>query len=90
MAANYIISQTKKFWRAFDKLTVPEQDLVTAKIDILKNDPFYPSLRSKKLKSYPGHYECSVNMDIRLIWRFEDGRIILLLNIGHHDILKNY
>ncbi|MDR2692650.1 MAG: hypothetical protein LBB74_00335 [Chitinispirillales bacterium] len=56
----------------------------------LEDDPFYPSLRTKKLKGKSGRYESSVNMDIRLIWRFENGKIILLLNIGHHDILKNY
>ena len=30
----------------------------------------------------------SVNMDIRILWRYESGTIILLLEIGHHkDIL---
>jgi len=90
MTAKYIVVPTKKFWRAFEKLTVTEQDLVMDKIKLLEDNPFHPSLRSKKLNGSSGHYESSVNMDIRIIWQYEDGRIILLLNIGHHDILKKY
>jgi mRNA-degrading endonuclease YafQ of YafQ-DinJ toxin-antitoxin module len=90
MVVSHIISYTRKFRRAFEKLTGGEQDLVMGKIKILKSNPFYPSLRSKKLKGKPGYYESSVNMDIRIIWRFSNGRIIILLNIGHHDILENY
>lgn len=32
-------------------------------------------------------------MDIRLIWRFDDeseDKIILMLDVGHHDVLKKH
>ena len=90
MAANYIIIYSKKFWRAFEKLTEAEQDLIMDKLELLEDDPFYPSLRSKKLNGTSGYYESSVNMDIRIIWQYENGRIILLINVGHHDVLKKY
>jgi mRNA-degrading endonuclease YafQ of YafQ-DinJ toxin-antitoxin module len=90
MAANYIILYSKKFRRAFSKLTKAEQELVMDKIELLEDDPFYPSLRSKKFHARSEYYECSVNMDIRILWQYENGRIILLLNVGHHDMLKKY
>lgn len=43
--------------------------------------------RSKKIKGLDNVFECSVNMDIRIIWYYEDSKIILLLDVGHHDIL---
>ena len=29
-------------------------------------------------------FEMSVNMDIRILWKYENGVIILLLDVGHH------
>jgi mRNA-degrading endonuclease YafQ of YafQ-DinJ toxin-antitoxin module len=60
------------------------------KVSLLAEHPFYPSLRSKKLKGRFGHFESSVNMDIRIVWRYENRKIIILLDVGHHDILKKY
>lgn len=58
-------------------------------MSILGRDPFYPSLRTKKMKGYFGEYESSVNMDIRIIWQFDDddNEIIVALDVGHHDVL---
>ena len=32
-------------------------------------------------------FECSVNLDIRIIWFYEGEQLILLLDVGHHDML---
>ena len=32
----------------------------------------------------------SVNMDIRIIFEFDSETIIILVDIGHHDILKKF
>lgn len=29
-------------------------------------------------------------MDIRIIWYYENQELIVLVDIGHHDILKNF
>ena len=51
-------------------------------------NPFYLSLRTKKVQGLDNVFEMSVNMDIRILWRYENGVIILLIDIGHHkDIL---
>ena len=35
-------------------------------------------------------YESSINMDICVIWYFEDNATIILADVGHHDILKQF
>lgn len=49
-----------------------------------------PSLRVKKFKAQPIFFEFSVNMDIRVIWFYEGESLVALVDIGHHDVLKNY
>lgn len=62
--------------------------MVAEKLRVLVENPFYPSLRSKKIQGLVGLFECSVNMDIRILWRYEGGDIILLLDVGHHSIVN--
>ena len=50
----------------------------------------HPSLRTKRIKGMDNLFECSVNMDIRIIWYFENEELIILVDIGHHDILKKF
>jgi mRNA interferase RelE/StbE len=32
-------------------------------------------------------FECRVNRDIRVLWKYGDEAVILLLDIGHHKIV---
>ena len=91
-AKKYDTIPTKTFLKELAKLSDEEKDLVMDTLEILAQDPFYPSLRTKKmrLKKKKGLYESSVNMDIRFFWKFQDNQIILLADVGHHDVLKKY
>lgn len=60
------------------------------KLLLLAENPLHPSLRVKRIQGSAGLFECSVNMDIRIIWRLEGNVLTLLLDIGHHDILKKF
>jgi mRNA interferase RelE/StbE len=84
---SFKIEITKSFETELKKLSKVEQKMVYKKVQILADNPFYPSLRTKKIQGIENLFECSVNMDIRIIWQYRDGTIILLLDIGHHDIL---
>lgn len=84
---NYKIVITKSFEKGLKKLSKVEQKMVFIKVQILAENPFYPSLRTKKIQGIENLFECSINMDIRIIWQYRDGKIILLLEVGHHDIL---
>lgn len=84
----YKIKYTKEFERGIKKLSKEEQKQTFSKLKLLMQNPFYPSLRTKKVKGIEDVFEMSVNMDIRILWRYEKGIIILLMEIGHHkDIL---
>lgn len=80
----YELQYTNDFARDLQRLTKAEQKQVAGKLKLLMQDPFYPSLRTKKVQGADGIFEMSVNMDIRILWRYENGVIILLLDVGHH------
>lgn len=58
------------------------------KLDLMANDPKYPSLRTKKIKGHDKIFEASITMNVRMTWEYyEDG--ILLRTIGEHDKTLN-
>ncbi len=84
----YKLKYTKNFAKSLKKLSVTEQKQTANKLKILMQNPFYPSLRTKKVQGLDNVFEMSVNMDVRILWRYEDDIIILMIDIGHHkDIL---
>ena len=80
----YKLKYTKEFEKDLKRLTSSEQKAVAGKLKLLVQNPFYPSLRTKKVQGLDNVFEMSVNMDIRILWKYQDGIIILLLDIGHH------
>ena len=84
----YKLKYTRQFEKDLKRLSQSEQRAVAAKLRLLVQNPFYPSLRTKKVQGLDDVFEMSVNMDIRILWRYENGVILLLLDVGHHrDIL---
>lgn len=67
-----------------------QKKLLKSKLELLTENPSHPSLRTKRIQGTIDLFECSVNMDIRIIWYYEDDRMIILVDIGHHDILKQF
>ena len=83
----YNLEPTKAFEKSLKKLSRNEQKSVAVKLKLLIKNPYHPSLRTKKAQGMKDIFECSVNMDIRILWKQEGNRLILLIDIGHHDIL---
>ena len=83
----YRLEYAKAFGKSLKKLSANEQRAAAAKLKMLMENPLHPSLRTKKVQRLKDVYESSVNMDIRILWMHKGDRLILLLNIGHHDIL---
>ena len=83
----YKFEPTKSFEKGLKRLSVNEQRMVASKLKIMAQNPFHPSLRTKKVQRLNDVFECSVNMDIRILWTYESDRIILLIDIGRHSIL---
>ena len=86
----YQIMYTSRFQKHLKTLTSQEQKLVHKKLDLLAENPLHPSLRVKRIQNSDGLFECSVNMDIRVIWYLEGAILIVALDVGHHDILKQF
>lgn len=80
----YKLKYTKEFEKNLKSLSNQEQKLVANKLKLLVQNPFYPSLRTKKVQGLDNVFEMSVNMDIRILWKYDNGIIILLLDVGHH------
>ena len=86
----YKISLTERFRKNYEKLNANEKKQVTKALTFLTENPLHPSLRTKRIQGTSDLFECSVNMDIRIIWYYEGDKMILLLDIGHHNILKKF
>lgn len=82
------ITYTKRFEKHYQKLSQIEKAQIRKTVRLLSENPFHPSLRTKRIKGTDSFLECSVNMDIRIIWYYESGQMILLLDVGHHDLIK--
>lgn len=85
-----IILYSEKFKKHYKCLTKSEKKQFEKKLALFQENPFYNSLRTKLIKGSKYLLEFSVNMDIRVIWRFKEDSIVVYLDIGHHDILKEY
>ena len=86
----YKITYTERFLKHFKDLNEQEKKQLRNKLNILAENPSHPSLRTKRIQGTKDLFECSVNMDIRIIWYYEGDKLIILLDVGHHDILKQY
>ena len=84
---NYRLEFSGDFQKQLKRLSPIHQKMVFKKVQMLADNPFHPSLRTKKVQGIEALFECSVNMDIRILWMYREGKIILLLDVGHHDIL---
>ena len=86
----YEFTFTPRFHKHFRKLSAQEKNQLKIKLKLLAENPSHPSLRTKRIKGTSDLFECSVNMDIRIIWFYEGDKMIILVDVGHHDILKQF
>ena len=86
----YYITFSDRFKKHYKNLHPTLQKQISEKVNILTENPIHPSLRTKRLKGTNDLYECSINMSIRLIWYYKNQNMIILLDVGNHDILKMY
>jgi len=81
---------TNRFQKRFKALNENEKKQIRNKLVLLSDNPLHPSLRTKRIQGTDDLFECSANMDIRIIWYYEGDKVIVLVDVGHHDILKQY
>jgi len=62
------------------------QQRALEKLSLYENDPRHPSLKVKKMEGLKDIWELSVTKSYRITFQ-RSGRVVLLRNIGAHDIL---
>ena len=78
-----------RFKKDYKLFSADMKQVIHSKLKILSENPFHPSLRTKKIKGKEDIFETSINMQIRMTWNYYEGKI-LLRAIGEHDkTLKN-
>ena len=78
---------TRTFDKSFVTLPAGIRKQALEELNLYENDPRHPSLRVKKMVGTPGIWEMSVAKDYRITFQ-RDGNVVLLRNIGTHDILE--
>lgn len=84
----YEILFSSRFKKSFSKLQNMEKKMFYEKLSLFIENHRHPSLRTKKIKGSEILFESSINMTIRVIWTYQDENLIIMLDIGHHDMLK--
>ena len=86
----YEFTFTPRFQKHFKVLTTLEKKQLKNKLQLLAQNPSHPSLHTKWIQRTTDLFECSVNMDICIIWYYEGDKMMILVDVGHHDILKQF
>ena len=86
----YQLTFTDRFQKHYKVLTETEKKQLRNKLELLVENPLHPSLRAKRIQGTTDLFELSVNMSIRVVWFYEGEQMIILVDVGHHDILKKY
>ena len=84
------ITFTERFQKHYKSLTEKEKNQFKTKLSLFAENPLHPSLRTKRIQGTSNLFEFSVNMDIRVIWYYEGKNLVALVDIGHHNILKQF
>jgi mRNA-degrading endonuclease RelE of RelBE toxin-antitoxin system len=84
----YEILFSSRFKKSFSKLQDQEKILFYNKLSLFIENHRHPKLRTKRIKGSEILFESSINMSIRVIWIYQNENLILMIDIGHHDILN--
>jgi len=87
---NFEFVYSNNFKKHYKKLSAIEKKQVTNKLALLSKNPTHPSLRTKRIQGTDRLFESSANMDVRIIWYYEGNKLIALVDVGHHNILKQF
>lgn len=85
------INRTSRFKRAFKRLPLQIQKDFIKKIRIFSDNPYYPSLRTHKLRGRLEEcYAFDLQDGFRVLFEFSNNNSINLISIGPHDKYKSW
>jgi addiction module RelE/StbE family toxin len=81
------IQTTRRFDKAYAKLTDDDKDRVDDALRLFEKNPFNPSLDNHKLKGKLKEFRAiTAGYDLRLVYREEGGHVVVIfLSVGTHD-----
>jgi mRNA interferase RelE/StbE len=79
---------TRSFEKDYSKLPEKIQNSIDKQLVLLLDNPYHPSLHSKKIKGTPNLWELRISKGYRLSYEMTDDSIIIL-RAGTHDMLKH-
>ena len=82
-----IVQTTRRFDKAFAKLSENDQKRVEVALGRFVTDPFHPALRDHSLVGkLSGLRAISAGYDLRIIYQEDRGHVtVVLINVGTHD-----
>lgn len=81
------IKYSEKFLKNFEKCDENIKQKAIIQLEMLKTNPFHPSLRLHKLSwKFEWLRSISINMSFRIIFEPYENWDILLVSIGNHSI----
>jgi len=83
----------KKFEKSVSKLPDKIKKKLPQTLLLLQGDPRHNSLYTKKNYSASKIfkdlvYESRIDNKYRILWKYEDGKVILLLTVGNHEVVE--
>ena len=89
----YELKYSKQFEKSVKKLPDKVKRQLSKQLMFLERDPKHSSLYSKKNHTASSVfketiYESRIDKTYRIIWKYEDDKVILLLVAGNHRIVE--
>ncbi len=82
----YTTKEYRKSLKKFPKNLLTKLD---TKIELFKQAPFHPTLKTHKLYGeLKNYYSFSVNYEYRIIFKFINEKEVVFMNIGTHKIYQ--
>jgi mRNA-degrading endonuclease YafQ of YafQ-DinJ toxin-antitoxin module len=72
--------------RDYKKFSNELRGNINSKLKLLSENVNHPSLRTKKIQGHKNDFESSINIDIRIVWQYVEGKIYVKA-IGSHDAI---
>lgn len=85
------ITETERFRKSFNALNKTRRKKTKKQFQLFIKNLFHPSLHTEKLEPKKNNiWSFRIDKNFRVIFTFLSGEIILLLDIGPHNIYKKY
>jgi mRNA-degrading endonuclease RelE of RelBE toxin-antitoxin system len=82
-----ILILSERFRKDLAGLSQKDQKRVLRALKRLEGNPRYNSLRTKKVQALEDIFESSASDSLRILWKWYDGKILLLL-VGGHKVVE--